>query len=55
MSPLHFQGKFTKINIWLQLFTAQNRKRLQTTQAQLQKISYAQEQNQETTYAQAQL
>ena len=40
---------------WLQLLTAQNSKRLQTTQAQLQEISYAQEQNQETFYAQAQL
>jgi len=54
-SPLHFQGEFTKINIWLQLLTAQNSKRLQTTPAQLQEISYAQEQNQETSYAQDQL
>jgi len=38
LSPLHFQGEFTKI------------KRLRTTQ---QEISYAQEQNQETSYAQA--
>jgi len=37
------------------MFTAQNSKRLQTTQAQLQEISYAQEQNKETSYAQAQL
>jgi len=37
------------------MFTAQNRKRLLTTQAQLQEISYAQEHNQETSYAQAQL
>jgi len=37
------------------LFTAKPSKRLQTTQAQLQKISYAQELNQETSYAQAQL
>jgi len=55
MSPLHFQGEFTKINICLQMLTAQNSKRLQTTQAQLQEISYAQEHNQETSYAQAQL
>jgi len=55
MSPLHFQGEFTKINIWLQLLAAKTSKRLQTTQAQLQEISYAQEQNQETSYAQAQL
>jgi len=37
------------------MLTAQNSKRLQTTQAQLQEISYAQEHNQETSYAQAQL
>jgi len=37
------------------LFTAKTSKRLQTTQAQLQEISYAQELNQETSYAQAQL
>ena len=52
-SPLHFQGEFTKINIWLQLLTAKTSKRLQTTQAQLQEISYAPELNQETSYAQA--
>jgi len=55
LSPLHFQGEFAKINIWLQMLTAQNSKRLQTTKAQLQEISYAQEHNQETSYAQAQL
>jgi len=37
------------------LLTAKTSKRLQTTQAQLQEISYAQELNQETSYAQAQL
>ena len=49
MSPLHFQGEFNKINIWLQLLTAQNSKRLQTNQAQLQETSYAQAQLQETS------
>jgi len=34
------------------LLTAKTSKRLQTTQAQLQEISYAQELNQETSYAQ---
>jgi len=34
------------------LLTAKTSKRLQTIQAQLQKISYAQELNQETSYAQ---
>jgi len=53
MSPLHFQGEFTKINIWLQLLKY-NTRRLQTTQAQKQNISYAQAQTQETSYAQAQ-
>jgi len=38
--------------MWLQLLTARTSKRLQTTQAQLQEISYAQELNQETPYAQ---
>ena len=37
------------------MLTAKTSKRLQTTQAQLQEISYAQEVNQETSYAQAQL
>jgi len=37
------------------LLTAETSKRLQTTQAQLQEISYAQEPNQKTSYAQAQL
>jgi len=37
------------------LLTVKPSKRLQTTQAQLQEISYAQELNQETSYAQAQL
>ena len=37
------------------MLTAKPSKRLQTTQAQLQEISYAQELNQETPYAQAQL
>ena len=36
------------------MFTAKTSKKLQTTQAQLQEISYAQELNQETSYAQAQ-
>jgi len=52
LSPLHFQGEFTKnCNIWLQLPTATTSKRLQTTQAQLQEISCAPELNQETSYA----
>jgi len=56
MSPLFLQGEFTKkCNIWLQLLTAKTSMRLQTTQAQLQEISYAQELNQETSYARAQL
>jgi len=37
------------------MLTAKTSKRLQTTQAQLQEISYASEHNQETCYAQAQL
>jgi len=37
------------------MLTAKTSKRLQTTQAQLQKISYSPEHNQETSYAQAQL
>jgi len=37
------------------MLTAKTSKRLQTSQAQLQEISYAQELNQETSYAQAQL
>jgi len=37
------------------MLTAKTIKRLQTTQAQLQEISYAPELNQETSYAQAQL
>jgi len=37
------------------MLTAKTRKRLQPTQAQLQEISYAQELNLETFYAQAQL
>ena len=55
LSPLHFQGEFTKSNIWLQLLTSTTGKRLRITQAQLQEISYAQEHNQETSYAQEQL
>ena len=43
MSPLHFQGEFTKINIWSQLLKHKS-KRLQTTQAQKQEVSYAQAQ-----------
>ena len=35
------------------MLTAKTSKRLQTTQAQLQEISYAPELNQETSYAQA--
>ena len=34
------------------MLTAKTNKRLQTTQAQLQEISYAQEHSQETSYAQ---
>jgi len=41
-----------KCNIWLQLLTATTSKKLQTTQTQLQEISYAPEHNQETSYAQ---
>jgi len=41
-------------NILLQ-FLKHKSKRLQTTQAQLQEVSYAQAQTQETSYAQAQL
>jgi len=52
-SPLHFQGEFTKINIWFQLLKHKS-KRLQTTQAQKQEVSYSQAQMQETSYAQAQ-
>jgi len=37
------------------MLTAKTSKRLQTTQAQLQEISYAPELNQDTFYAQAQL
>jgi len=37
------------------MLTTKTSKRLQTTQAQLQEISYAQELNQETSYAQPQL
>ena len=37
------------------MLTAKTSMRLQTTQAQLQEISYTQELNQETSYAQAQL
>jgi len=37
------------------MLTAKTSKRLQITQAQLQEISYAQELNQETFYAQVQL
>jgi len=39
----------------LQLLIVKTSKRLQTTQAHLQEIYYAQELNQETSYAQAQL
>jgi len=56
LSPLHFQGEFTKkCNIKLQLLNATTSKRLQITQAQLQEISYAPEHSQETSNAQAQL
>ena len=48
MSSLHFQEEFTKINIWLQLLKHKS-KRLQTTQAQKQEVSYAQVQKQETS------
>jgi len=37
------------------MFTAQTSKRLQTTKAELQEISYSQEQNQETFCAKAEL
>jgi len=40
LSPLHFEGEFTKINIWLQLLKHKS-KRLQTTHAQNQEVSYA--------------
>jgi len=50
---LHFQGEFTKINIWLQ-FLKHKSNRLQTTQAQKQEVSYAQAHTQESSYAQAQ-
>ena len=53
MSPFHYQGEFTKINIWLQLLKHKN-KTLQTTQEQKQEVSYAQAHMQETSYAQAQ-
>jgi len=54
MSPLHFQGEFTKkCNIRLQLLTAITSKRLQITQGQVQEICYAPELNQETSLAQA--
>ena len=53
LPPLHIQGEFTKINIWLQLLKHKS-KRLQTTQAQMQDVSYAQAQVQETSYSQAQ-
>ena len=44
-----------KCNIWLELFTTTTSKRLQTSQVQLQEISYAQEHNQDTSYAQPQV
>jgi len=51
MSPLHFQGEFTKkCNIKLQLLNATTSTRLQITQAQLQEISYAPEHNQERDF-----
>jgi len=53
MSPLHFQGEFTKSNICLQLLKHKS-KRLQTTQVKKQEVSYAQAQTQKTSYAQAQ-
>jgi len=53
LSPLHFQGEFTKINILLQLLKHKS-KRLQTTQAQKQEVSYAQAQSQEPSSCQAQ-
>jgi len=52
LSPLHFQGEFTKkCNIKLQLLNATTSKRLQITQVQLQEISYAPEHSQETSNA----
>jgi len=39
-----------KSNIWLQMLTTKTSKRLQTTQGQLQEISYAPEHNQETSF-----
>jgi len=50
---LHFQGEFTKINIWLQ-FLKHKIKRLQTTQAHKQEVSYAQAHKQETSYSKSQ-
>jgi len=47
LSPVHFQGEFTKINIYLQLLKHKS-KRLQTTQERKQGVSYAQAQKQET-------
>ena len=56
LSPLHFQGEFTKkCNIKLQLLNVTASKRLQITQTRLQEISYAPEHSQETSNAQAQL
>jgi len=48
MPPLQFQGEFTKINIWLQMFKHTS-KRLPNTHAHKQEIPYAQAQKQKTS------
>jgi hypothetical protein len=56
MSPLHFQGEFTKNVISdYNCSLLKLARDFKLTQAQLQEISYAQEQNQETSCAQVQL
>ena len=55
LSPYTSKESWLKCNIWLQMLTAKTRKKLQTTQAQLEEIFNAPELNQETSYAQAQL
>jgi len=52
MSPFHYQGEFTKINIWLQLLKHKS-KRLQTTQEQKQEVYYALAHTKKSSYAQA--
>jgi len=53
LSPLHFHGEFTKINIWSQLLKHKSN-RLQTTQRKNQEVYYVQAHSQETSYSQAQ-